>query len=100
MFVCVCLSHCMQCPSHPIVSTPSEARGCSTKTVVIRGLTEKIPNWRNLIKLGIGDLFSDSALPESEVPNPQLAIPSPTGDLILPISNIKPKWGCILFVVY
>ena len=99
MFVCVCLSHCMQCPSHPIVSTPSEARGCSTKTVVIRGLTEKIPNWRNLIKLGIVDLFSDSALPESEVTYPQLGILSPTGDLKLPIGDSMPKWGYFLLVV-
>ena len=40
------------------------------------------------IKLYIGDLFSDSALPDSYIPNPQLEILSPIGDLISPIGDL------------
>ena len=48
----------------------------------------------------IGDLFSESALPDSEIPNPQSDILSPTGYVISPIGNNMPNWGYFLLVVY
>ena len=48
----------------------------------------------------IGDLFSDSALPDSEITNPRLGILSPTGELISPIGDNKANWGYFLLVVY
>ena len=52
------------------------------------------------IQLWIGDFSSLSVLAESNIPNPQLGILSPTGDLICPIGDIMPDWGYSLFVVY
>ena len=46
------------------------------------------------------DCFSDSALPDSEIPHPQLGILSPTWDLISPIGDHMPNWGYFLLVVY
>ena len=70
----------------------------SMKSWFNRGLTEEntqlciispiwvfqIPNWWYSIQLGICDLFSDSALPDSYIPNPQLDILSPVCDLKSP----------------
>ena len=45
------------------------------------------------MQLGIGDLFSYYALPDSGIPNPQLDILSPTGDFISPIEDNMPNHG-------
>ena len=47
----------------------------------------QIHNWRCLIQLGILNLFSDYALPDTKIPNPQLGKLSPTVDLISPIGD-------------
>ena len=39
------------------------------------------------MQLEIGDLFSDFALPDSEIHNSQMGILSPTVDLISPIGD-------------
>ena len=39
------------------------------------------------MQLGIGDLFSDSALPDLYIPNPQLDILYPIGDLRFSIED-------------
>ena len=44
----------------------------------------------------IGDIFSDSALADSEIPNPKLGILSMTGDFMSPIGDIMPNWGYFL----
>ena len=49
---------------------------------------------------GLGIFFSDAALPDSEIPNLQLGILSPTGYLISPIGDNMPDWGYFLLVVY
>ena len=51
-------------------------------------------------QLGIGDLFSDSALPELCIPNPQLDIFSTIVDLRSPIWDNMPNWGYIMLVLY
>ena len=53
-------------------------------------------------QLGIGDLFSGSALAVSlsAIPNPKLGVLAPTGDLIFPIGDIIPNWGYFFLVVY
>ena len=53
-----------------------------------------------ITQLGIGDLLSDSALPDSDIPNPQLSVWSPTGDFISPIGDNMSDWGYLLQVVY
>ena len=69
-----------------------------------RGLTEypigynipnwlfEVLNWGQFIQMGIGDLFADSPLPDSEIPNPRLGILFPIGDLMSPIEDIMPYW--------
>ena len=42
--------------------------------------------------VALGDFFYDSALPDTEIPNPQLGILSPTGNLISPIGDIINNW--------
>ena len=37
-------------------------------------------------------MFSDSALPDTEIPKPQLGILSPTSHLISPIGDIISNW--------
>ena len=85
----------------------------------IRGLTEeniqlskisptgyfKSPIGDFFIQLVIGDLFSDSTLPDSALPdsyilNPQLDILSPIWYLRSPIGNNMPNWGYCLLVLY
>ena len=69
-----------------------------------------IPNWISypqlgisnpqlgyFIQVGIGDLFSDFALHVSEIPNPQLGILSPTGDMIFSIGHNMSNWGYFFF---
>ena len=76
-------------------------------TQLIRGLTEentqlgikspigyfKSPIGDFFFRLGIGDMFSDSALPDSYIPNPQL-------DILSPIGGNMPNWGYFLLVLY
>ena len=45
-----------------------------------------------IFQLGIGDFFSDSALPDSYIPNPQLDILSPIEDLRSPFGYNMPNW--------
>ena len=59
----------------------------------------QIPNWRNINQSGIWEFFSDSALPHSEIPNPQLGTLPQTGDFISQISDILRNWAYFLFVV-
>ena len=54
---------------------------------------------RYFIQLGVGDLFFDSALPDSEIPNSQLVTLSATEDLISPIGGNMLYWGYFLSVV-
>ena len=58
-----------------------------------------MPNWRYFTELGIGDLFSASAFPNSEIPNHQLDILFATGYLILPIWDNMNNWGYFPFVL-
>ena len=51
------------------------------------------------MQLGIGDLVSDSALPDLEIPNSQLEILSPTVDLISLMGDNILNWGYFLLVV-
>ena len=77
----------------------------------IRGLTEENTQWGIISPIGylnnqmgifypIGDLFSYSALPDSEIPNPQLGILCPIGNLIFPIGDNMHNWGYFMLVVY
>ena len=52
------------------------------------------------IQLGIGDMFADSSLPDSEISNTQLDMLSPTGDLKSPIGDNMPNLENFLLVVY
>ena len=58
----------------------------------------QIPNWWNYIQLEIFDLFSDSAVPDSYIPYPQLDVLSPIRDLRYPIEDIMPNWAYCLLV--
>ena len=53
----------------------------------------QITNWWYFNQLGICDLFSDSASPDSYIPNPKFDIVSPIGDLTSPIGDYMPNWG-------
>ena len=44
-------------------------------------------------QFGSGDLFSDFALPDSYIPDPQLVILSPIGDLRWPIGDNMANLG-------
>ena len=59
----------------------------------ISNLVFQIPNWGYFILLGIGDLFCDSALPDSYIPNPQLDMLCPIGGLRSPFGDNIHKWG-------
>ena len=47
----------------------------------------KMANWGYFTHLGIGDLFSVSDLPDSEIPNPQMDEISPIKHLQYPIGD-------------
>ena len=51
-------------------------------------------------QFGIEDWFSESALPDSDIPNPKSGILSPTGDLISPIRDNIPNWEFFLLIIY
>ena len=48
--------------------------------------------------MGIGDLFSDFALPDSEILNPQMGISSQTWHFMSPIGDNMPNWETFMLV--